>query len=89
MDIYIVITMLIVVFGLIILYYVLKAAVRNGTIEARAKIEQQINSELKKTIREAINTALESREKQTMYELKKAIYESVKAIGEGEREDNI
>ena len=68
-----------VLIGITILYYVIKAAVRNGIIEAKNHTEEHTNTELKKIIRDAINTALERREKQTTYELKNAIYEGVRA----------
>ncbi|MCL2405492.1 MAG: DUF6019 family protein [Defluviitaleaceae bacterium] len=90
MDIHIIpIALLTAVIVITILYYVIKTAVRNGTIEARAQTEQHTNTELKKAIRDAINTALESREKQNTYELKNAIYEGIKASIEDQRRGDV
>lgn len=86
MDLYILlISLLAISIGIIIFYYVIKAAIRNGTIEASEKTEQQTNSELKKVIRDAVNAALESREKQSKYDLKNAVYEGVTTAIEDQR----
>jgi len=68
--------------GLIIAYFITKAAVRNGTLEARALTEQYANSELKKAMQDGIKAAIEENKNQLLIGLHNTIQDAIKAAAE-------
>ncbi|MCL2527102.1 MAG: hypothetical protein FWE42_01695 [Defluviitaleaceae bacterium] len=76
------ITILFVLVGLIIQYFIIKAAVRNGTTEAQAQLDHHLYMQMKRAVADGTKAALTEGENPFLISLHNTIQDAVTAAAE-------